>query len=184
MSISVTLYRFKIELSNIDLGVYDQLEFRVAQHPSESLIYMLTRVIAFAHNAQSGLEFSPQGLADPDAPALHKISDSGAVDLWIEIGNVSAKKLHKAAKKAAAVKVYTYKDPLVLMKDIESQQVHKLDSIAFYSISQRFLEKIQAFLMRDNQWNIVFLEGLITISSRDISEQTELVQHQPFQTKD
>jgi uncharacterized protein YaeQ len=181
MSASVTLYKFKIDLSHIDQGIYTQIEFRVAQHPSESLIYLLTRVIAFAHNAQTDrLEFSPEGLNDPEVPAIRKIGDTGTWDLWIEIGSPSAKKLHKATKKAKVVKVYTYKDPRVLMKEMGTELVHKLDTVQFYSISQRFLEKIQSYLKRDNQWTIVFLEGMISITIGELSEQTELISHNQF----
>ncbi|MES3037442.1 MAG: YaeQ family protein, partial [Bdellovibrionota bacterium] len=51
MALPSTLYRFKIDLSDIERGVYEQLEFRVAQHPSESLVYLLTRVLAYVLNA-------------------------------------------------------------------------------------------------------------------------------------
>ena len=52
------LYRFLIELSDIDRSVYKSLDFRVAQHPSEIAPYLLSRVLAYALSYQEGLEFA------------------------------------------------------------------------------------------------------------------------------
>src|SRR5258707_1232333 len=92
-----TLYRFRIELSDVDRGVYQPLDFRVAMHPSESPLFLVTRILAFALNTQEGLEFTPTGLSDPDEPCLRIANPRGGLSLWIEIGNPSARKLHKAA---------------------------------------------------------------------------------------
>lgn len=85
------LYRFQIELSDIDRGVYETLDFRAALHPSEAAPYLLSRVLAYVLTYQEGLEFSPGGLADPEAPALRLLGNHNAIDLWIEIGNPSAR---------------------------------------------------------------------------------------------
>lgn len=45
-----------------------------------------------------------------------KSAANGAIDLWIEIGNPSSKKLHKATKTANRVIIYTYKSADVLKK--------------------------------------------------------------------
>lgn len=101
------LYRFTIELSNIDRDVYETLDFRVSQHPSEIASYLLTRSLAYALSYEEGLEFSSQGLADPESPALLKYGLHNSIDLWIEIGNASSRKLHKATKTAKKVIIYT-----------------------------------------------------------------------------
>ena len=46
MALTATLYRFDVELSDVDRGVYQKLELRPACHPSEALRYLLTRVLA------------------------------------------------------------------------------------------------------------------------------------------
>ena len=47
MSQSPTLYNFEIELSHVDRGVYQSLDFRVACQPSETPDFLLTRVLAW-----------------------------------------------------------------------------------------------------------------------------------------
>jgi uncharacterized protein YaeQ len=178
MSMTVTLYRFQIELSDIDRGVYETLDFRVAQHPSEHLPYLLTRVIAYILNFQEGLTFSATGLHDPDAPAI-SIPDYNNIDkLVIEIGSPSAKKLHKAAKNSQAVKVYTYKNPESLMRDLREEKIHRAEEIEFYSVDPGFLDELAPLLKRDSRWSVLFNDGRISIQSGETSVSGELHSYQ------
>ncbi len=159
------LYRFQIELSDIDRGVYQSLDFRVSQHPSESPAYLLTRVLAYALNVREGLEFSPAGLHDPEAPALKAAGLHGATDLWIEIGNPSAKKLHKASKSAKQVVVYTYKNPDLLLKEIEDNKVHRGAEIRIYAFAAKFLESLEGRLEKNNRWSLLQQQGHLDIDA-------------------
>lgn len=155
--------------------MYETLDFRVAMHPSETTDFLLTRVIAFALNAQQDLEFTAEGLSDPDSPALRLPGAHGTIALWIEIGNPSAKKLHKGAKAANAVKVYTYKDPRTFVADVQSHgSVHRANEIEVYAISPKFLDSVAKQLARDNRWSLLHQDGVVTISSDAFSETTEL----------
>lgn len=178
MSISTTLYRFQIELSDIERGVYETLDFRAAQHPSEHLPYLLTRVLAFILNSpQEDLTFSATGLHDPDAPAISIPDSYGGNKLVIEIGSPSAKKLHKATKTSKAVKVYTYKNPDMLMRDLRDEKVHRAEEIEFYSVEQSFLDEIVPILKRDNRWSVLYNDGRISIQSGETSVSGELHSH-------
>jgi uncharacterized protein YaeQ len=175
---STTLYRFHISLSDIDLGVYKTLDLRLAMHPSESNAYLLTRLIAFALNEREFLEFATEGLGDPDAPGINATTPNGEILLWIEIGNPSAKKLHKAAKAARQVKVYTYKDPEMLLKEIRGNKVHRAESIEIFSLDAKFLDKLAGRLERKNTWGIIHHDRTLNISIGETAEVTDLRQHQ------
>jgi uncharacterized protein YaeQ len=174
---STKLYRFRINLSDIERGVYEELDFRIAQHPSENLLYLFTRIIAFALNAQEGLAFSSQGLGDPDSPALLVHQANGGIDLWVEIGSPSPRKLHKATKAAKKVKVYTYKDPDVLLRDLQSEKIHKSEEIEIYSIKANFLENITKDLPKDVRMSMIYNDRILSIDFGDKSGQTEIVPH-------
>lgn len=178
MALQVVMYKFKIDLSDIDKGVYQSFELRLACHPSESGTYLLTRVLAYCLNFREGLEFSPQGLSDPDTPALRAVSRTGAIELWIEIGSPSAKKIHKASKAAGQVKIYTYKDPKALVKELSSQHVHRLEEIEVYSLKSQQLESLETHLGRDNRWAVVMMEGALTVSfasgTNEFSQEIEI----------
>lgn len=163
MGLTVTLYRFQIELSDISRGIYESLDFRVAQHPSEAMPYMLTRVLAFVLNTQEGLAFSPTGLHDPDAAAISIDSLNGGHELLIEIGSPSARKLHKATKNARKVKIYTYKNPESLMTEIRQEKVHRAEEIEVFSLAPAFLTELAELLKRDNRWVVLFDDGTISV---------------------
>ncbi|MFL5783264.1 MAG: YaeQ family protein [Bacteriovoracaceae bacterium] len=180
MAMTTTLYRFHIELSDIERAVYDSLDFRVAQHPSEGLHYMLTRVLAFALNSQEDLAFASAGLSDPDVAAISIPDVNGGFRLQIEIGNPSAKKLHKAMKVSRFVKVYTYKNPELMMKEVRDEKIHRAEEIEFFSISPAFIEELIPLLKKDNRWDMVINEGVMTIQAGENSVSGEVLGHRPF----
>lgn len=177
MGLSVTLYRFQIDLSDIERSIYETLDFRVAQHPSEAMPYLLTRILAFALNSAPELSFAPTGLHDPDAAAINIPEANGGFKLLIEIGSPSARKLHKATKVARAVKVYTYKNPETLMQEIRAEKVHRGEEIEVYSLTPTFLKDLEALLKRDNRWGVLFNDGTITVQAGEASVSGELAKH-------
>lgn len=175
---STTLYKFQIELSDIPRALYETLDFRIAQHPSESMPYLLTRILAYILNFQEDLTFAPTGLHDPDAAAISIPDVNGGFRTLIEIGSPSTRKLHKATKSAKKVKVYTYKNPFTLIEEIKADKVHRATEIELYSLSTSFLSEIEPLLKRDNRWGFLFNDGTITIQSGNVSVSGELSIHQ------
>lgn len=171
---SVALYRFQINLSDVDRNCYEQLDFRLMQHPSETPTFLLTRMLAYALNFQEGLAFSAEGLCNPDDPCLAKPDPKGGLALWIEVGNPSARRLHKAAKAASKVKVYTYKNPQPLLEEIAKEKVYNSDRIELFAIDPDFLARLEERLQRDNSWDVIHNEGSLTVNAGEISESTEL----------
>lgn len=163
MSQGSQLYRFRLELSDIDRSVYEPVDFRLAQHKSESIPFLLTRAIAYALNVEPGLEFSAGGLSEPEDPCISSQDPRGGVALWIEIGNPSARRLHKAAKAARRVKVYTYKNPEPLLREIVAEKVHNAGQIEIYSLAEAFLRELEGALERDNEWSLLRDQGSLTV---------------------
>jgi uncharacterized protein YaeQ len=163
------LYRFQIELSDIDRGVYESLDFRVAMHPSETAAYLLTRTLAYCLSYRPGLEFSPKGLADPDAPALLVTGQAGSIELWIEIGNPSARKLHKASKAAREVMVFTYKNPELLRIEIAAGDVHRAAEIKIQAFKASALEQLERGLEKNNRWSVLVQDGAIGVEGPGLS---------------
>lgn len=159
------LYRFQIDLSDVDRNIYQILDFRVALHPSESSSYLLTRVLAYVLNYQSNLEFSPNGLGDSDLPAMLAYGNHGAIDLWVEIGNPSSRRLHKATKSANKVVIYTYKSPEVLITEVKSNQVHRVSEIEIYAFEASFLKELEGQLEKNNKWTILHQQGHLDIDT-------------------
>ncbi len=158
------LFRFQIELSDIDRNIYETLDFRIAQHPSETPTYLLCRVLAYGLSYQDGIQFSSSGLSDPDAPALLAGGKNGSTDLWIEIGNPSDRKLHNASKTARQVVVYTYKNPESILNEIKAGSIHRGEDIHVYAVDPKILQTIASLLKKNNSWSIVRQTDQVTIN--------------------
>ncbi len=172
-----TLYRFRVDLSDIDRGIYQALNIRVAMHPSESPAYLVTRVLAYVLNAQDGLDFSAAGLSEPDEPCIRLLDADGSIKLWIEVGNPSSKKLHKASKASPSVKIYTYKNPDLLIEEIHAARVYQPERIEIFSFSNHLIESICEVFLRANDWNVIHNEGSLMVSSGTSSFEGEVMRH-------
>lgn len=176
MALTSTLYRFRIDLSDVDRNLYQTLEFRAAMHPSESLPFFITRILAFALNYRQELVFSP-GISAPDEPAIRALGPTGGLDLWIDIGNPTAKRIHKASKTAKEVRIYTHKDPQFLARELREEKVHKLGEIGLFSLDPHFLKALGATLNRDNHWELTHNEGELYVGAGKDSFQGRLERH-------
>src|SRR3954464_10308624 len=125
MALPATLRKFEIALADSDREIYEQLDWRVAQHPSESERYLIARVIARALEHAEGLEFSKGGVSDDEEPALIQRDLRGDLRAWIEIGSPSPDRVHKASKAAPRVAIYAWKNPEQLAADIVARRVHR-----------------------------------------------------------
>lgn len=147
MALNATIHSFEIQLADVDRGVYEALALRVARHPSETAEYLLTRVLAYCLEYGEGIDFS-RGLAEPDEPAISIRDLTGAWRAWIEIGAPDAARLHKASKSAPRVVVYTHKDPLLLLRQLEGVRIHRAEALEIYGVDRAFLAELAALLER------------------------------------
>src|SRR5690606_30918517 len=106
MALSATLHTFTIHLADVDRGVYQDLELRVARHPSETAEYMLTRVLAYCLEYDDGITFSDGGVSSTDEPPVLIRDLTGRLTTWIDIGAPDADRIHRAAKLADRVAIY------------------------------------------------------------------------------
>ena len=142
MAPNATVYRCPTQLANVDAGVYDSFDLRLARHPSETERYLLARLVAFCLVADPALEFSKLGLSSPDEPALHVRTLDGRLACGVEIGNPTAEKLHKACKASPRVVVVTHHDPDRLVADVAAARVHKAESVEVFAIDPAFLDAL------------------------------------------
>jgi uncharacterized protein YaeQ len=147
MALTATMYTFDIALNDVDRGVYEQLNLKVACHPSETEEYLLTRVLAYCLEYQEGIAFS-KGLGDPDEPALRVRDLTGALKAWIEVGSPDAARLHRASKASPRVAVYTHKDPRLLLRAYEGQKIHRAAQVEIHAVDRELLSELVSHLDR------------------------------------
>jgi uncharacterized protein YaeQ len=174
LALGATIYTFDIELADADRSVYETLNLRVAQHPSETADYLLTRVLAYCLEYAEGIAFS-KGLSDPDDPAISVRDLTGALQAWVDIGLPEPERLHKASKAAPRVAVYTHKDPAQWLVKLADAKIHRADKLAVYAFDREWLAQLVARLERRMQFSLARSEGEIYLTAGDTTTQTVLV---------
>ncbi|HUJ57913.1 MAG TPA: YaeQ family protein [Kofleriaceae bacterium] len=164
MALPATVRRFEIALADADRGVYAELDWRVAQHPSESARYLVARVLARALEHGDELEFSKGGVSDDSEPAIVGRDLRGDLVAWIEIGAPSPERLHKASKACPRVAVYTWKPVDQLASAIRDARVHRGDSIALHALPAELLDAVAATLDRVNRWDLAVSGGALYLT--------------------
>lgn len=159
MALSATVYRLQIQLSDVDRGVYAPLELRLAQHPSETARYLLTRALAYALSYEEGLAFSKGGLSAVDEAPIALRDPTGVLQLWIELGAPSADRLHKASKACPRVELYTIQDLQGLYRELEGRSIHRQESIAVFRIDPAFVAALEARLQKNMAFELTRTEG-------------------------
>ena len=147
MALGATIYNFDIDLADADRGVYESLALRVPRHPSESEEYLVTRVLAYLLEYAEGIGFS-KGVSEPDEPAIVVRDLTGAIDAWIEVGTPDAARLHKAAKAARRVAVYTHKDPAQFLKQLAGERIHNAGALELYAMDRTLVSALVERLER------------------------------------
>ena len=147
MALTATIYNFDIELADSDRHVYESLSLRVAQHPSESDEFLITRVLAYLLEYAEGIEFS-RGVSEPDDPAVAVRDLTGRIRTWIDIGTPDAARLHKAAKSGARVVVYTHRNPDQFLKQLSGEKIHRPDELELYAMDRGLIAALAARLER------------------------------------
>jgi uncharacterized protein YaeQ len=148
VAIQASPKRFVVQLSNVDSGVYTQLDLRVSQQASETVAFLLTRIVAYCFlardDANSVLSFSKGGISTPDEAAIARMSLDGRLLLWCEIGNPSAERLHKAGKSGAAVVLFTHHDAERQVGELRASTIHRKETLEVYSLEAGWLSAFAA----------------------------------------
>lgn len=164
MALGSTIYRFAVNVSDVDRGIYETLDLRLACHPSESMRYLMTRMLAYCLSYEEGIAFSKGGLgAAEDAPiTIH--GPTGLLLAWIDIGTPSAERLHKASKAAERVAIFTSALLVNVRREAARRQIYKIEAIDVWHIEPAFLDALEPKLDRHTTLELVRNDGTIYVT--------------------
>jgi uncharacterized protein YaeQ len=173
MALTATLHTLRIALNDSDRGVYESLELRVARHPSETLPYMLSRVIAYCLFWEADIGFS-RGLSTTDEPAVWVKTPDGRIKLWIDVGHPSAARLHKASKAAGSVAVCTFQEPEAFQRTLAGERIHRGEDIELVGLPAALLAPLEASVERRMEWELTVAGGQLYLTTEGQSLSGEL----------
>jgi uncharacterized protein YaeQ len=147
MAQGATVHSFTVELADMDRGVYERLDLRLARHPSEAVDFLVARVLAYCLEYTDGIAFS-QGIAAGDEPAIWVKDATGRVTAWIEVGLPDAERLHRGSKIAGRAAVYTHRDVTQLLAQLAGKKIHRAEAIPVYALERRFVGELADLIER------------------------------------
>ena len=176
MAQTATIYTMAIDLADMDRGVYETLELRVARHPSETAEYMLVRVLAYCLEYQEGIELT-EGVSSGDEPALLIRDLTGRVTAWIEVGMPDAARLHRGSKHAGRVAVYTHRDARQLLGQLSGEKIHRADDIPIRAFDRAAIEEVTALIDRRSSFALSISGNELHLSLGDRTIAIPMTEH-------
>ena len=163
MALTSTMYTFDVALSDVDRGVYEALTIKAACHPSETEDYFAARILAYCLEYTEGIAFS-NGLFESDQPTIAVRDLTGALRVWIDVGAPEAARLHRAAKLAPRVAIYTNKDAVQLAARLGAERIHRVAAMELYAVDRDWLARLAARLTRRMEFTLTVAERHLYVS--------------------
>jgi len=164
MALTATIYRLHIALSDVDRGVYEALDLRLARHPSETLRYLITRTLAYCLSYEDGVAFSKGGLSSTDEAPVAIHDPTGRLLAWIDVGSPSAERLHKASKAADRVAIFTTVDPAQLQREAAAKGVFRAEDVEIFRLDPAFVEALEPLIERKTALEVLHTEGHLYVT--------------------
>jgi uncharacterized protein YaeQ len=163
---AATLYNVSIDLADMDRGVYETLDLKVARHPSETAAYMLVRILAYCLEYREGLEMT-EGVSSGDLPALVVRDLTGKITAWIEVGLPDAERLHRGSKLAGRVAVYTHRDVRQLLEQLAGRKIHRAEEIPIRAFDRTAIDTVSELIERRASFALSVSGGELTLAMDD-----------------
>ena len=165
MALGATICKAELNVIDMDRHYYQQHSLILAQHPSETDERLMVRLLVFALHASESLSFT-KGLSTDDEPDLWQKSLTDDIELWIELGLPSEKRLKKACGRAQQVIVYTYGSGSAEQwwKQMQAP-LKRFKNISVYHINTEITDALAKCVQRAMDVQISLQDGEITWDS-------------------
>ncbi len=176
MATRATIHNVDVEISDVDRGVYESLALCLARQPSETAAYMVTRLLAYCLEYREGIAFT-EGVAAGDQPAVLARDLTGRMTAWIEVGMPDADRLHRGAKAAERVAVYTQRDPERLVKQLAAAKIHRAAEIPIFAFDPGFVDTIAESIDRRSRISLSVTERQLYVELDGRTLETRIAEY-------
>jgi uncharacterized protein YaeQ len=173
MALKSTIYKADLQISDMDRHYYANHALTIARHPSETDERMMMRVLAFAIHAHEYLSFG-KGLSADDEPDLWQKDLTGAIDLWIEVGQPDDRSILKACGRAAKVVVYAYSPTTHIWWGQTGSRIERAKNLSVIQVSAESSAALTALAERSMQLQCTIQDGQIWMTCGETSVEVGL----------
>ncbi|RJF97937.1 YaeQ family protein [Noviherbaspirillum saxi] len=173
MALKSTIFKADLQVSDMDRNYYGTHALTIARHPSETDERMMVRILAYALHAHELLAFG-KGLSTDDEPDLWQKDLTGAIDLWIEVGQPDEKRLLKACGRAAEVVVYSYSSASNVWWSQCAGKLARAKNLRVFNLPADASAALSSLAQRTMQLQCTVQDGQIWFSGGDNTVPIEL----------
>ncbi|MBU2954752.1 YaeQ family protein [Marinobacter sp. F3R08] len=167
MALKATILKAMLNIADMDRHHYADHHLTIAQHPSETDLRVMIRLLAFALNASDTLEFT-KGLSTDDEPELWQKTLTGEIELWIELGLPEEDRLRKACNRASQVLLYTYGGRAVdLWREKHRASLARFDNLTIVDLPEAGTKALADLAARNMSFQVTIQEGDVTFSNEN-----------------
>ena len=163
MALGATICKAELNVIDMDRHYYQQHSLILAQHPSETDARLMVRLLVFALHASESLSFT-KGLSTDEEPDLWQKSLTDDIELWIELGLPSEKRLKKACGRSQQVIVYTYGSAAKWWTQMQPQ-IARFKNITVYHLDTETTEILQTMKLRNLDIQVSIQDQEVTFHS-------------------
>ena len=169
MAIKATVYKAGLQIADMDRGLYADHALTLARQPSETDERLMVRVLAFARHAHEALAFT-KGISTDDEPDLWQKDLTGAIDLWIDIGQPDEKRIRKACGRARQVVVLAYGGRKAQQWWAQNAgALARLPSLRVLALSDEDCERLQRIAARTMSLTATVQDGHVWLATTEES---------------
>jgi uncharacterized protein YaeQ len=173
MALKSTIYKADLQIADMDRNYYQEHTLTLARHPSETDERMMVRLLAFARYAHEALVFA-KGLSDVEEPDLWQKDLTGAIDLWIEVGQPDEKRILKACGRAAQVVVISYASNSPIWWNGIGSRIERSKNLTVLNLPAETSRALEKLAQRNMQLQCTIQDGQIWLTSGETTVPIEL----------
>ncbi|MBL8491544.1 MAG: YaeQ family protein [Rhodocyclaceae bacterium] len=175
MALKATIFKADLQVADLDRGYYARHALTLARHPSETDERLMVRLLAFAFDADEMLAFG-RGLSAEDEADLALVDPTGAIALWIDVGQPDERELRKAAGRADRVKLWTYGGRVAdLWWEQNRAALERLRNLEVMRLSAEDGKALAAMADRNMKVEVTVQEGAAWVSAGEQTLRVEPV---------
>ena len=167
MALKATIYKARVQFSDLDNNVYADHAVTIARHPSETDERLLVRLLAFALNApasrdEGALEFA-KDMWEPDEPSLWQKDSTGRITHWIEVGQPDERRLLRTSARVDRLTVFSFGTSTpIWWRDLEPR-LTRMRNLSVWQIPAGQSPALAALAQRTMQLQVTVQDGAIWV---------------------
>lgn len=173
MALKATIFKADLQIADMDRHYYQDHALTIARHPSETDERMMVRLLAFARHADPALAFG-KGLSDVAEPDLWQRDLTGAIELWIEVGQPDEKRILKACGRATQVVVVCYGSTSALWWGQVGPKVARARNLTVLALPSAAAQQLARLAQRTMQLQCTIEDGQIWMRGEQAAVQIDL----------